>query len=248
LNTAAATPTEPGTTPAAPLVDSDYAWLPEKFRKTEGSGGFDLSASAKQMAESYTALEKRVGSGDIPPAAADGYKVEIDGIDWAEMQKAPGVAEALGEAHKLGFTNQQMQFMIRELANAQPSQAERTAGMTEQEAAAALREVWKSPAEYQRNVVAALNTVNNLVGKDDAQGFMNKYGNDPVVLQLLAKVGTEMGEDRLTYVGQPVASAESIDALMQSPAYFDQNHADHKRVKATVSQYFSRTYGNDPIV
>jgi hypothetical protein len=48
-------------------------WLPEKFRVMGEDGKLSIESSARKLAENYTHLEKRMGSGDAPPKTADEY-------------------------------------------------------------------------------------------------------------------------------------------------------------------------------
>ncbi|MDH2493336.1 hypothetical protein QDR33_17480, partial [Acinetobacter baumannii] len=50
--------------------------VPEKFKVTAEDGSVDYKATLSKMNESYTGLEKRIGSGDLPPKDVAGYKVD----------------------------------------------------------------------------------------------------------------------------------------------------------------------------
>ena len=42
-------------------------WIPEKFRVVGEDGKLSIESSARKLAENYSLLEKRMGSGDAPP-------------------------------------------------------------------------------------------------------------------------------------------------------------------------------------
>lgn len=227
----------------------EFGWLPEKFKVTEGETGFDLTKSAQKMAQSYQELEKRIGAGDIPPADINGYKVEIDGLDWNALKEAPGMADVLSEARELGYTSKQMEFMVKQVMMNQPGETGAAAGgrYTDQQAQAELQKEWADPTVYRQNVTNAVGAVKSLFG-NDANDFMRDYGNDPRIIKAFAALGREIGEDTLGRVTAPVESPETIDELMQGEAYNNPNHADHKRVSARVRSHFQKTYGNNELV
>ncbi|AOE41232.1 hypothetical protein BEE12_16060 [Pantoea agglomerans] len=233
---------------ASAAEQGEFGWLPEKFKVTEGETGFDLTKSAQKMAQSYAELEKRIGAGDIPPADISGYKVEIEGLDWSAIKEAPGMADVLEEARGLGYTNKQMEFMVKQVLMNQPGETGAAAGgYTDQQAQAELQKEWADPHVYRQNVTSAVNAVKSLFG-NDANDFMRDYGNDPRIIKAFAALGREVGEDTLGRVTAPVESPETIHELMQGEAYNNPNHADHKRVSARVRSYFEKTYGTNELV
>lgn len=241
-------------TPAAPVQPvvadpnaPDLSWMPEKFRTNNEQGQFDAEASARKMAESYGFMEKRAGSGDLPPASPTEYVFEMEGVDWNQLKADPGINDFLTKAHAMGMSNKQMQFAMTELVNTARDQSLRPAGpagLSQEEAQAELRKEWATPDAYNSNMSAASLAVRNLIPKAEQQAFLNRYGNDPLVLKLMATVGTEFGEDRLVNFGQPVLSGESIIEMMQSEAYNNPQHPEHKRVMEAVTLHFQRTVGN----
>ena len=55
---------------------SNETAIPDKFKVTAEDGSVDYKATVAKLSESYTGLEKRVGTGDIAPKSVDEYKVE----------------------------------------------------------------------------------------------------------------------------------------------------------------------------
>lgn len=88
-------------------------WLPEKFRVMGEDGKLSIESSARKLAENYTHLEKRMGSGDAPPKTADEYapKVEVEGFNWEEFKADPRMQGFMKTAHAKGITNDQMSFI-----------------------------------------------------------------------------------------------------------------------------------------
>ena len=61
---------------AAPAVTEPPAWAaPDKYQVKNEAGEIDWQATARKIDEGRSHLEKRMGSGDVPPADVSGYKV-----------------------------------------------------------------------------------------------------------------------------------------------------------------------------
>lgn len=229
---------------APPAAD---AWLPEKFRVMDNDA-LNFTASAQKLGEAYSALEKRFGAGEARPATADAYKIDQgESFQVADFLAAPGVTDWLNKAHELGFNDKQVNFMIGEFIAAQPTQSEQVTGMTQAEAQEALQKEWTTPDTFRRGMLAADSAARSLL-KESYQPFLLRYGNDPVIIKLLATVGSEMSEDALRLAGAPTLTADSVDALMMDPAYRDEKHPDHKRITQQVRDYFAKTVGNQQIM
>jgi hypothetical protein len=53
------------------------ATIPEKYQVKKEDGTLDIEASSLKLAEAYGHLEKRLGSGDVPPKTAEEYQVTV---------------------------------------------------------------------------------------------------------------------------------------------------------------------------
>ena len=171
-------------------------WLPEKFRVMGEDGKLSIESSARKLAENYTHLEKRMGSGDAPPKTSDEYapKVEVEGFNWEEFKADPRMQSFMKSAHAKGITNDQMSFILGEYAQRAPELVGGAAALDSEAATAQLREVWKTDAEFKQNIGLAFRAFNSLA--DDAdKGRIDEIGNNPMVIRMLAKVGAEMQED-----------------------------------------------------
>lgn len=219
--------------------------FPDKFQVKNGDD-LDFTASAQKMAEAYASLEKRFGAGEARPADINGYKFgEQFGDGFGDRFLAdPATKPFLEKAHELGMNSAQMNFMLGELMAVQPSQAETSTGFTQEQAMQELQQTWKEPAEYNRQMLAADRAAKFGFGDDYAR-CLSRYGNDPAIIRLLAKVGGELSEDTVRLSGLPQMTAESIDDLMKSDAYRDTKHPDHRRVSQQVRGYFQKTAGTE---
>ena len=88
--------------------------IPQKFKVTAEDGSVDYKATVAKLSESYTGLERRVGTGDIAPKSVDEYKVEREGFDFEEFKKDESNNSFLKSAHAQGITNKQLDFLLSE--------------------------------------------------------------------------------------------------------------------------------------
>lgn len=223
-------------------------WLPEKFRVMGEDGKLSIESSARKLAENYTHLEKRMGSGDAPPKTADEYapKVEVEGFNWEEFKADPRMQSFMKSAHAKGITNDQMSFILGEYAQRAPELVGGAAALDSEAASTQLREVWKTDAEFNKNIGLAFRAFNSLA--DDAdKGRIDEIGNNPMVIRMLAKVGAEMQEDTPAGGDVNLEEQQTIRDLMKSPAYMDPKHADHERVSARVKAYYQKRYGDQTV-
>lgn len=229
--------------PIASTANPSPFAFPEKFQVKNGDA-LDFTASAQKMAEAYTSLEKRFGAGEARPADISGYKFsEQFGEGFGENFLAnPAAKPFLEKAHELGLNSAQLNFVVGELIASQPPQAETSTGFTQQQAQEELQKTWTQPADYNRNMLAADRAARFGFG-EDYDRCLARYGNDPAIIRLLAKVGGELSEDSIRLSGLPQLSADSIEDLMKSDAYRDAKHPDHRRVSQQVRSYFEKTAG-----
>ena len=223
-------------------------WIPEKFRVMGEDGKLSIESSARKLAENYTHLEKRMGSGDAPPKTADEYapKVEVEGFNWEEFKADPRMQSFMKSAHAKGITNDQMSFILGEYAQRAPELVGGAAALDSEAASTQLREVWKTDVEFNKNIGLAFRAFNSLA--DDAdKGRIDEIGNNPMVIRMLAKVGAEMQEDAPAGGDVNLEEQQTIRDLMKSPAYMDPKHADHERVSATVKAYYQKRYGDQTV-
>ena len=223
-------------------------WLPEKYRVMGDDGKLNVEGSARKLADAYSHLEKRMGSGDTPPKTADEYapKVEVEGFKWDEFKADPRMQSFMKSAHAKGITNDQMGFILGEYAQLAPELVNGAATLDSEAAATQLRETWKTDAEFNKNIGLAFRAFNSLADDSD-KGRMDEIGNNPLVIRMLAKIGAEMQEDAPAGGDVNLEEQQSIRDLMKSPAYMDPKHADHENVSARVRAYYQKRYGDQTV-
>lgn len=223
-------------------------WLPEKYRVMGEDGKLNIEGSARKLADAHTSLEKRLGSVGTPPKTADEYepKVEVEGFNWEEFKADPRMQSFMKSAHAKGITNDQMSFILGEYAQRAPELVGGAAALDSEAASTQLREIWKTDAEFNKNIGLAFRAFNSLA--DDAdKGRIDEIGNNPMVIRMLAKVGAEMQEDAPAGGDVNLEEQQTIRDLMKSPAYMDPKHADHERVSARVKAYYQKRYGDQTV-
>lgn len=199
---AAAPAPAPAPTPAPTALEAAAAqppatdWIPEKFRVKGQGDEIDLAASARKIEEHRAHLEKRLGAGDLPPKTADEYTVSVPDAykDAFKPESDPLLAEFRAEAHKHGLTQAQFDFAIGEFFKRAPQLVERDVELKAEECAAELRKTWADETVYRRETSAALRAV-KAYGQADAEQLIARYGNDPLFIRAMARIGAEIKED-----------------------------------------------------
>lgn len=206
-------PPAPPATPPAPgssvlgSANKDE-WIPEKYRTNKEDGSLDLEASSRKVAEAYTHLEKRLGSGDAPPKTSDEYTVKLEGVEgfnWDEFKADESTQSFLKGAHAKGLTNDQVQFVIGEYLKAAPGLVEGGVQLSQQDCSAALKAVWADDKTFSANVNASYRAAESFASPEgqpgNFQALMAKYGNDADFIAFTANIGKELREDTLISQG-----------------------------------------------
>jgi len=153
------------------------------------------------------------------PESADAYSVEIEGFDF-DAFKADN-AEVLQSFHAEGMTNKQVEAVVKAYEQHQSVQME------------ALQQEWGN--DFGVNVNLAKQAI-------EALGFQASDLDSPIgALKLAAAIGKHIQEDLPPFNTQQ-NGGESIQQLMQSEAYLNDKHPDHKRVYAQVEQAYAKQY------
>lgn len=218
-------------------------WMPEKHVVKKEDGTFDLEASARKQADAYKALEKRIGTGDIPPKTHDAYEPEItiEGYALEALKADPMYQEFAEKAHAAGYTNAQMALAINEFLPRAEALARGSAQATAQDCVQALREVWTNENEYKTNINNAMRVVNAYAeSTEEAKEIVQALGNNERAIRLLARIGPELEEGRSPR-GEPAAMID-IESLTKSEAYWNANHPDHTATKSRVEKYYAEKY------
>lgn len=219
--------------PATPAADTGRPeGVPEKFWDAEKK-----AVRTDAVLESYRALEQRMRDGGAPPKAANDYTFERpEALKHVELDEER-TADFRQFCHELGLTQKQYQGVMNRYLESIQDVGELAISYSQKECEASLRSVWKSDEDYKRNLALAYKASAAYLD-EDLKGEMHRIGNNPALVRILAKIGAEMKEDRPPG-GNAVLQGEDIVALMRNPAYRDEKHPEHLRIKAKVDAHFA---------
>lgn len=222
------------------IADPDpHAWMPAKHRVMKDDGSLDVEASARKNAEAYGALEKRLGSSDVPPPSAGEYKINApDSLKDVFEPDDPGFKEFLTDAYAAGMTQKQMDASMSGFFRIVPKMLQANQEMDQEACEAVLADVWKDQTERTGNYKAASRAI-RVFGGERAERLENRYGNDPEIIWYFAQVGRELREDTSPRSSGPIAS--DVQSLMANPAFSDPRHPDHERVSAQWREALNKT-------
>lgn len=238
--------------PATPAT-GPLASIPEKFHVKHDDGTPNVEASWAKVEEHRAHLERRLGSGDIPPQTVDGYKVNIpealaDKVDAAELASTQGVKDLLGKLHAAGASQAIVDVAVGELLQRGVALRQAMPTLQAAECEATLRGMdgWKTDTEYNKQVGEAVRAGRAIFG-GDFEAMLDTYGSDPRFIKGLAAMGPEMVEDTAASADAMQQLGESLDALMASKAYMNPNDPNHSQTKAKVEALTARMVGTAPV-
>lgn len=239
---------KPGEGGDPPTGEND--WMPEKFRVMGEDGKLDTAASARKLAESYSALERRAGTGDVPPKAPEDYALQVEGLDEesAKQFKADPMFQEFAKAmHAVGLTDKQLNAVVARYLKVAPELVAADQELSMQEAKAELEKIWTDDATMQKNLGGVVRAIAAFGAEaEDVPGsqarLMQKYGRDPDFIAFAAAIAGELTEDQLPSAVS-VPSDVDVEALQKSEAYWKPEHPDHQRVKAQVQAFYTKKYG-----
>ena len=207
--------------------------IPDKFKVTAEDGSVDYKATVAKMNESYSYLEKKVGTGEVAPKSVDEYKLEREDFDFEEFKADESNKEFLSEAHKHGITNKQLDFLLSEYDKRAVDLVSNSSQIDTDTTVQTLQSDWGD--KYEANIF-------NAVKAARACGITDERINDPLIgnnvafIKMAAYFGSQMTEDKPVSNGTPVNV--DIQSLMRSEAFFNPKHPDHKSVKAQIDSYY----------
>lgn len=215
-------------------IDTD---IPDKFKVTAEDGSIDYQATLGKMNSSYSYLEKRIGTSDLPPKTEDEYSIEREGFDFNEFKADESNKAFLKSAHAKGITNAQLDFLLTEYDQRAVNLVSNNSQLDTDTVVNTLQAEWK--ADYESNIFNAVKAARS-AGLTEEHFNDPSIGNNVAVIKALAYFGSQLQEDRATNTGTPVI--EDIESLMRSEAYFDKYHPDHKTTVDKINQAYASGY------
>lgn len=215
--------------------------IPEKYQVKKEDGTLDIEASSLKLAEAYGHLEKRFGSGDLPPKAATEYQISVPEVmkDQWNPSEDPKLQDFLGKAHAAGLTQKQMDLVMSSYFETAQEIITGNRQLSADECVAELKQEWKTDDQFKAEVGKAFKAA-QAYGDKDAQAIINDYGNDPRIIRLLSRIGGELGEDTPPGTGDAMPAGQTVEGLMLSDAYTNPKHPDHARISAQVQGFFAK--------
>lgn len=212
---------------------SNETAIPEKFKVTAEDGSVDYKATVAKMNESYSYLEKKVGTGEVAPKSVDEYKLEREDFDFEEFKADESNKEFLSEAHKHGITNKQLDFLLSEYDKRAVDLVSNSSQIDTDTTVQTLQSDWGD--KYEANIFNAVKAA-RACGITDEQINNPLIGNNIAFIKMASYFGSQMTEDKPVSNGTPVNV--DIQSLMRSEAFFNPKHPDHKSVKAQIDSYY----------
>ena len=248
IDTGGGAPSEPAAVEAPPATGESVlstaapepVAIPEKYQVKRDDGSIDIDATSLKLAEGYAHLEKRIGTGDLPPKSADEYQIAIpEQLQEHLSADDPLFSEFKSEALAAGMTQAQMDFVMSKYFDIAPNLVTGSRELSAESCAAELRSEWKTDEQFKAEVGKAYKAVNTYAGSD-AESLIKDYGNDPRIVRLLSRIGGELGEDAPIGNIAPQSTGGGVESLMQSEAYLNPKHPEHKAVSLKVQKHFEQ--------
>lgn len=225
--------------------------IPEKFRVLGEDGQLDPLATMRKVDEHRSALEKRMGAGDIRPKSADDYKLP-DTETFKSLKLDDAASKGFRDkAHAAGFSQAQYEFAMNQWAELAPQLV--NAGKTEtfDGAVADLKKHWGDA--FASEMQGAYKAVQGVAEKAGL-GYEEvdaAIGNNQVAIRLFAALSKEMNEDATPAAangGTGGAQSRSEYVAANWAAYSNPQDPQHATVTARAAQMAAREKGaQEPI-
>lgn len=239
-----AAPPTPPPSGLAPTPPAAKDFIPEKFRVMAGDT-LDVEASARKLADSYAHLEGRVGSGDVPPKAADDYAVTVPEQfkeHWEENDRSTAFkAEALAA----GLTQKQFDFVMGKYFATATDLVGGAINNSVETVRGNLEKAWGP--EYGAQFNAAFSAFEAFADPADKGKFDSIMTDPALAYRILAKIGPELREAGGIPPTATGGGAENMQTLMMSEANTNPRHPDHAATRARINAHYEKKYGTAPV-
>lgn len=213
---------------------SNETAIPDKFKVVLEDGSVDYKATVAKMNESYSYLEKKVGTGEVAPKSVDEYKIEREGFSFEDFKADESNQQFLSEAHKHGITNKQLDFLLSEYDKRAVDLVSNSSQFDTDTTIQSLQSEWGN--NYESNIFSAIRAAKS-AGLTEEQINNPSIGNNVDVIKVLSYFGSQIAEDKPINNGTAVNT--DITSLMRSEAFFNVKHPDHRQVKAQIDSYYN---------
>lgn len=201
-----------------------------------------LAGDQTQGDETQTQTTEETTGAPGAPESIDGYEVNVEGFNYDEFKAIPENQEFLERAREAGLDSKSLNFLLGEYNQLIPSLMEGNAALNNEACVSAMKETWGADTDtnfgYAR--AAADNAIQNGILTPEEVNSP-EFGNNPLVLKMAAYFGQQLNEDTPPSNTQQSGGVD-VQSLMESEAYLNDKHPDHKSVSAQVERYYSKTY------
>lgn len=216
--------------------------MPQKHRVIKEDGSLDVEASARKNAEAYSALSKRLGSGDLPPASPGEYKIKAPaGMEDTFQADDPALMAHLEKFHAAGMTQAQVDAVMASHFEISQQLVGAHQELQAEQCIETLAKVWTDPKAAAANYNQANRALKEFAGERYEQ-LAAKYGNDPDVVWLLANVGKELRSDSTPNGSQPAATPAGMSPYQNDPARTNPRDPRHAEVSRLHSEWFAKQF------
>lgn len=176
------------------------------------------------------------------PESIDGYEVNVEGFNFDEFKAIEENQAFLERAREAGLDNKSLNFLLGEYNQLIPQLMQANAALDNEACVTAMKETWGADTDTNFGFAqaAANNAIQNGILTPEEVNSP-EFGNNPLVLKMAAYFGQQLNEDTPPSNTQQ-SGAVDVQSLMESEAYLNDKHPDHKSVSAQVERYYSKTY------
>jgi len=246
------------------LDDAQKTLLQTKGWKTPGDVFKSYSDIEKYMGHDKIAAPRKNADGSYAegeldrvlaalgvPADAKDYQTSKEfklpeglnlSAEWVEGFKA--------EAKKAGMLPHQFAFVMDKLANTlNTGKQQQVEAKDKANADASMSLKVKWGAAYEQNLALANKVLNTFGDKAKGSELAAKYGNDPLIVEILAKIGENLSEEGLEKVGisgnllTPDAAQMEINKVLADTKhpYVDAGHPEHNYWVKRMEELYKMT-------
>lgn len=201
-----------------------------------------LAGDQTQGDETQTQTTEETTGAPGAPESIDGYEVNVEGFNYDEFKAIPENQEFLERAREAGLDSKSLNFLLGEYNQLIPSLMEGNAALNNEACVSAMKETWGADTDtnFGYAKAAANNAIQNGILTPEEVNSP-EFGNNPLVLKMAAYFGQQLNED-IPPSNTQQSGGVDVQSLMESEAYLNDKHPDHKSVSAQVERYYSKTY------
>ena len=184
---------------------------------------------------------------DTPPVSTvpdsiDGYEVDVEGFNFDDFKAIEENQAFLERAREAGLDSKSLGFLLGEYNQLIPNLIAGNAALDAEGCVTAMTETWGGDTDKNFGFAHAAANAAIQGGILTAEEVNSpEFGNNPLVLKMAAFFGSQLGEDTPPSNTQQ-SGGEDVQSLIQSEAYMNDSHPDHKRVYAEVQKAYAKSH------